>query len=88
MITAHYRKIRKLSVTERAYVAGIIDGEGSITLTVKQKGGTRHVTISISNTEIALLRYLGKIIGAGKLVHKRSYKPHHRPAYAYSLWNR
>lgn len=88
MEVVRYKKVRKLSIAERAYLAGIIDGEGSITLTVKQKGGTRHLVISVSNTDKALLGYLRKIIGAGKLINKRSYKSHHRPAYTYSIWNR
>lgn len=83
-----YKKIKRLSVAERAYVAGIVDGEGSITLTVKQKGGTRHLAVLVSSTDLALLEYLKNIIGAGKITTKRTYKPHHRPAYAYAIYNR
>ena len=88
MANARYQKVRKLSVAECSYVAGIIDGEGSITLTVKQKGGTRHLTILVSSTDETLLKYLQKIIGAGKILTKRVYKPHHKPAYTYSISNR
>ncbi|MBI3442457.1 MAG: LAGLIDADG family homing endonuclease [Candidatus Sungbacteria bacterium] len=88
MTTAHYKKVRKLSIAERAYLGGIIDGEGSVTLTVKQKGGTRHLTLLVSNTDLPLLCYLRKIIGAGKIISQRTYKSHHRPVYKYSISNR
>lgn len=88
MTTARYKKVKKLSIAERSYIAGIIDGEGSITLTVKQKGGTRHLMVLVSSTDKDLLRYLKKTIGAGKVLAKRTYKPHHKPAYMYSISNR
>ena len=88
MLTRNYKKIKRLSIAERSYTAGIIDGEGSITLTIKQKGGTRHLAIFVSNTDKTLLEYLQKIIGAGKIITKRIYKPQHRPAYTYAIYNR
>lgn len=88
MITMRYRKTRKLTIGECAYLAGIIDGEGSITLTAKRKGGMRHVVILVSNTGLSLLRYIQKIIGAGKIIRQRTYQPHHQPAYKYSISNR
>ena len=88
MVTTRYKKVRKLSIVQRSYIAGIIDGEGSITLTVKQKGGTRHLAVSISSTDWALLQYVKQVIGAGKIIAKRTYKPHHKPAYTYTIFNR
>jgi len=43
MKKAGYKKVSNLSIANRAYIAGIVDGEGTITLTVKQKGGTRQL---------------------------------------------
>ena len=88
MATKRYKRVRKLSVAECAYLAGIVDGEGSITLTVKQKGGTRHLAVLISSTDRALLEYARKVIGAGMLIAKRIYQPHHHAAYAYSVYSR
>lgn len=88
MVATHRKKIKRLSITERSYIAGIIDGEGSITLTIKQKGGTRHLAIFVSSTDKSLLEYLQKVIGAGKIIAKRVYKSHHKPAYAYAIYNR
>ncbi|MGI8385235.1 LAGLIDADG family homing endonuclease [Robertmurraya sp. P23] len=40
---------------EASYIAGIIDGEGSITLTRMHKGEFRRPCISISSTDRELL---------------------------------
>jgi len=85
MKTSRYKKVRRLSDLEKGYVAGIIDGEGTVTLTVKQKGGSRHLAVTISGTELTLLEYLIKVIGAGRIANKKVYKDHHTPSYAYSI---
>ena len=46
-----YRQVSSLSPTDAAYVAGIIDGEATITLSRKHAGESRQLVISISNTE-------------------------------------
>jgi hypothetical protein len=38
-----YRKVRKLNLEEAAYIAGLIDGEGSISLTRKHQGFSEQV---------------------------------------------
>lgn len=81
MLEVPYKKVRKLSELEIGYIAGIVDGEGTVTLTVKQKGGTRHLAVTVSGTEISLIKYIAKIIGAGRIVNKKVYKDNHTPAY-------
>lgn len=49
--------LRELSEAEAAYVAGIIDGEGTITLTRTHRGEGRRPVVSISSTELPLLQY-------------------------------
>lgn len=83
-----YHKVNNLTETQRAYIAGIIDGEGTITLTIKQKGGTRHLAVTVSGTESALMNYLPKIIGAGRITNKKVYKLNHSQAYTYSIYSR
>lgn len=83
-----YRKVNKLSPVNAAYIAGIIDGEGTVTLTVKQKGGTHHLAVTISNTDLPLLQYIKNLIGAGKLTTKKTYKTHHLPSYTYAIYSR
>jgi hypothetical protein len=42
-----------LSITGAAYIAGLIDGEGTVTLTRKHANENRQLAISISSTEFA-----------------------------------
>jgi len=53
---AKYRKVKKLSPEEAAYLAGLIDGEGTIALTRKHRGKHRQLMVSISGTEQPLLK--------------------------------
>lgn len=59
---------------EAAYVAGIIDGEGSITLTRMHTKEHRRPCISIASTDIELLVYVQELTG-GRINSKRNYNP-------------
>ena len=83
-----YREVRQLSVAEAAYLAGLIDGEGTVTLSRKHAGDMRQLVVSISNTELRILEFALLSVGAGKLTNKCRSKAHHTPSYAYALWNR
>ena len=83
-----YAKVNKLKPTEAAYIAGIIDGEGTVTLSVKQKGGTRHLAVTVSGTELSLIKYLPRVIGAGRITNKKVYKLNHAQAYTYAIYSR
>jgi hypothetical protein len=83
-----YRKVRKLSPEEAAYIAGLIDGEGSISLTRKHRGDNRQLVVSISNTDADLLGFVRKTIDAGRITRKRTSRGHHTPGLAYALDNR
>lgn len=45
-----FKKVRKLKLTDAAYITGLIDGEGTITLTRERRGENRRLVVSISNT--------------------------------------
>lgn len=83
-----YREVRLLSVAEAAYLAGLIDGEGTVTLSRKHAGDMRQLVVSISNTELRILEFVMLTVGAGKLTRTRSSRTHHAPSYAYAVWNR
>lgn len=78
--------------TTRAYLAGIIDGEGTITITKnnrKRKNGHEYVfdrpVVTIANTDYKLLDYL-KGLGIGGFSHdKRVREPHWKQAFQWSL---
>jgi len=74
--------------TEAAYIAGIIDGEGTVTLSRRHRSENRQLVISISNTERPLLEYVLSSVGAGKITGKRTYQSHHAASYTYAISNR
>jgi hypothetical protein len=85
---ATYRSVKTLSSVDAAYIAGLVDGEGTITLSRKHAGDGRQLVISISNTERAILDFVLLQIGAGKITGKKALKQQHAPSFAYAIWNR
>ncbi|MBI3778998.1 MAG: LAGLIDADG family homing endonuclease [Gammaproteobacteria bacterium] len=85
---AIYKKVKQLSPEEAAYIAGLIDGEGTIALTRKHRGEHRQLMVSISSTEPPLLRYVLKVIGAGRITNKCTYRDNHTPSVTYAISNR
>ncbi len=83
-----YRETKKLIPEQAAYIAGLIDGEGTISLSRKHRYENRQLVVSISSTEINLLKYVREAIGAGKITNKRSYSPRHLPSMCYAISNR
>lgn len=69
-----YGKVKTLNVEEAAYLAGIVDGEGTITLASKNKGQNRRLAITVSNTDRELLEWILKVVGVGIITTKRLYK--------------
>ena len=62
--------MNKLSITERAYIAGIIDGEGTIGLTKHKerrtlRGWNYEPYIMVSNTSKSIMEYLKEVTGIG-----------------------
>lgn len=88
MIKTSYGKVKKLSAPESAYIAALIDGEGTISLTRHNKNGYRRLEIGISNTELELLKWVKNLIGAGQINSKRSYNKKHLTCYTYKICNR
>jgi hypothetical protein len=80
--------IRRLTHSEAAYIAGIIDGEGTVTLTRAHRGENRRPVVSISSTELPLLQYVRDVIGAGRITRKARARAHHSPSFAYCVSSR
>ena len=83
-----YKKVSTLSQVDAAYIAVVIDGEGTITLSRKHKNDNRQLSITISNTEMPLLKYIIDTIAAGKITNKKVYKNNHTPSMTYAISNR
>ena len=82
------RHTRALTKEEAAYIAGIIDGEGTISLSRRHRNDNRQLVISIANTEPDLLDYIHQTIGAGRITKKRTVSSCHSPSSTYVLDNR
>ena len=80
--------INTLSAIDAAYLAGLIDGEGTVTLCRKHKNENRQLAITISNTERQLLEFSLQAIGAGKITRKRTSEASHTPSFTYAIYNR
>ena len=85
---ADYREVKELSTVDAAYIAGLIDGEGTVSLLRKHKQDNRQLVVSVSNTERPVLDYLLATIGAGKITGKRTYAVQHTPSFTYAITNR
>ena len=83
-----YNKVNILTQVEAAYIAGLIDGEGTITLSRKHRNENRQLVISISNTEVNLLNYVKDAVCAGRITRKRTYSEAHTPSKTYQITNR
>jgi hypothetical protein len=85
---AIYRSVQRLAPEVAAYIAGLVDGEGTITLSALHRGERRRLVVSISNTDRSLLEFVRVVIGAGQITGKRTYSERHAPSFAYRLTNR
>lgn len=73
------RRIPKLSLEEKIYTAGIIDGEGTITLYVH--GGIVTPLTDISNNHKGLITWLRKHLGGGTGYTQTDTRGNRRPTY-------
>jgi hypothetical protein len=80
--------LKHLRKTEAAYLAGVVDGEGTVTLTRTHRGENRRAVVSISRTEPLLLEYVRAVVGAGRITRKRCAREHHSPSFAYVISSR
>lgn len=77
--------------TTIAYMAGLMDGEGSITL-VKNYGSSnpelyRFPYVSVASTTFELVQFCKDNFG-GSISTKKVYQDHHKPSYAWALQSR
>lgn len=85
---ATYRQTRLLTNESAAYIAGVIDGEGTISLSRRHRTDNRQLVVSIASTERDLLEYVLRTVGAGRITRKRTAHPNHTPSVTYVVENR
>jgi hypothetical protein len=72
--------------TEKAYLAGIVDGEGSIMLIRFHKNQYPSPCVSISSTDLELLKWIKKTAKMGRIINKKNYnKERHLDSYTYRV---
>jgi hypothetical protein len=59
---ANYKQANHLDIADAAYIAGVIDGEGTITLSRRHKNENRQLVVSISSSEKSMLEYLLDVV--------------------------
>jgi hypothetical protein len=57
---ARYRTVKQLSPTDAAYIAGLIDGEGTVTLSRKHRDENRQLVVSITPVPVCCWGILQK----------------------------
>lgn len=83
-----YRHVNALTAVDAAYLAGLIDGEGTVTLTRLSRNRERGLAVTISNTELNILEHVLSCVGVGKITNKRKSGVNHTPSYTYQITNR
>jgi hypothetical protein len=83
----HRPEVRKLTKVEAAWLAGVIDGEGSIGLYDYGREG-RRVQIQMGNTSEAFVQRFREIIGCGSTVFRVEHGAGHKgrkPMFHFTL---
>lgn len=71
---------------EKAYIAGIVDGEGSIMLQKFHSNEYPSPCVSIASTTYELLDWIKCVIGKGTIKQKKNYNSSkHKDCYSYIL---
>jgi len=81
-------RVKVLTPEQAAYIAGLVDGEGTITLTSEHRGERRRLVVSIANTELELLSFVLETSGVGKITKKKTVRSEHTPSFAYRVSSR
>ncbi len=76
-----------MTTEEKAYIAGIIDGEGTVTLTSDHKGELPAPKVSIANNDLALLNWIKEKAGSGVIITRSKRQPHHGEQYVLDFSN-
>lgn len=70
-----------------SYIAGLVDGEGSVLLN-NSAGSFRHPCLTISSNDVDLLRWVQAETGVGTIVAKTPKKPHHAMQFQWAVKGR
>lgn len=70
---------------EKAYVAGVIDGEGTVTLTRVHKNEMPSPRVSVANNNLRLLKWIKERVGSGCITTRSKQQPQHAVHYVLNI---
>lgn len=85
--------MNSLSAPQAAYLAGLLDGEGTITVSrqTNQKGMLGGFAyrpyVAVSNTDLRLLEWCQRTTGFGHVRKSSRPKAGHKQGYAWEVWS-
>lgn len=82
--------MNKISDTDAAYIAGIIDGEGCVSVNKRKSaqvsnGAFYSPEINVSMTDKDVIYWLKETSGVGRINTRPGKKPNHRTQYVWSV---
>lgn len=69
--------------TDKAYLAGLIDGEGTITLSRHHRGQSPQPRLAIANNSLALLEWVRGKTGCGGIIRRQPRGERHNVSYVW-----
>ena len=78
--------MKKIKSQDLYYIAGLIDGEGTVSLIKRNKNEGRSPYISVSSTTPELVYFLHETLG-GRVQSKTKYQQHHKDTWDWRASN-
>ena len=72
---------------EKAYMAGIIDGEGTVTLSRTHVDELPSPKVSVAYNSLDLLKWIKEKVGSGVIIKRSKRAPQHRNQYVLDISN-
>ncbi len=72
---------------EKAYIAGIIDGEGTVTLSRAHVEELPAPKLSVANNSLELLKWIREKVGSGVIIKRSKREPQHKDHYVLDISN-
>jgi hypothetical protein len=74
-----------LTEAEKAYLAGLVDGEGTVTLARHHRDQYPQPRLAIANNSLELLEWVRGKLGCGIIIRRSRRKEWHRDSYAWQV---
>lgn len=90
------RAVKDLTETEAAYIAGIIDGEGCISIQKVRSGNAKIASagyayrgcVAVKMTDESLVRWFQEVTGLGSAIKAQVPSGNRRQAWAWTCWSK